>query len=415
MCVCRAGVDLAVSAIGSGLADVIVMSFFVDERSRALYVQAGIAAAFSILLPSPLLGLLLVQELRIATRPDALTVSSVVSKRARMGRGGTSGLSRTQQDEGGQKFGENDLLEQITIEGVAMVASAATISAIVPSQWQSILFLRPPHLEGREFEYLDWLLAVPLGILGGVTVIIAGAVYLKWTWFRCRSCQYFHTKGWMSSIVRQMFVVLAGLVFGMLGIIWSQPPLFENGVNAWQGTVEAYFNGISPFEAIHFGLHVIIGVAICLGCGVLGGPVFPMMVVGACLGVSMPSSIAPLNVSLPCCMAATLGAFIPAPFTVISTISLLFGLDSNQTISVFIATMVACACSGGMGGLRCMGEYVWGIPHLHDEAAQHTVSPGHEEETIAMDEEEANSERPPSDFEILQGIRSALFGSPSPN
>jgi hypothetical protein len=389
----------------------------VDERSRALYVQAGVASAFSILLPSPLLGLLLVQELRIATRPNTLSVSSVLSKRTMIGGGeGTVGRSRTLQEERGQKIPwENDMLEQLTIDGVAMIASTATVSAIVPSWWQSILFLRPTQLEKRDFEYFDWLLAVLLGILGGITVILATALYLKWNWSRCKGCQYLHRKGWMSPIARQVFVLLAGLVFGMLGIVWSKPPLFENGVNAWQGVVQASLSGMSAFEGLHFGLHVIMGLAICLGCGILGGPVFPMLVVGSCLGVSMPRSIISLNLSLPCCMGACLGAFVPAPFTVISTISLLFGLDSNQTMSVFIATMAACACSGGTGGILCMGEYVWGIPLLHVEAAQGTPLLGHEQESIAMDEEEANDERPPSDFEIIQGIQSALFGNPSPS
>jgi H+/Cl- antiporter ClcA len=403
---------LAVSALGSGVANVIAVSFHVDQRSHALYVQAGVAAAFSLLLPSPLLGLLLVQELRIATRPTTLNVSSAVSKRASVG---GAGRPRIPQEEGGQLFGENDLLEQITIDGLATIASTATASAIVPVQWQSTLHLGPLKLEGRDFEYIDWLLAIPMGILGGITVILAAALYLKWNWSRCRGCQYLHSRGLMTSIVRQLFVVLAGLVFGMLGVLWSTPPLFENGVNAWQGVVQAHLSGISAFEVIHFGLHVIMGLAICLGCGLLGGPVFPMLVVGACLGVSLSSGVVPLNLTLPCCMAASLGGFIPAPFTVISTMSLLFDLDSNQTISVFIATMVASACCGGTGAIRCMGEYVWDLPRLHDVATQNTGWLGHEPETMAMDDDDGNRERPPSDFEILQGVRSALFGSPAPN
>jgi Voltage gated chloride channel len=192
--------------------------------------------------------------------------------------------------------------------------------------------------------------------------------------------------------------------------------MFENGVNAWQRVVEAKYSsgGMSAYEALHFGLHVIIGLAISAGCGLLGGPVFPMLVVGACVGVSLPSRLVPLNLTLPCCMAASVGAFVPAPFTVISTISLVFRLDTNQSISVFIATMAACTCTGGTGGLRCMFEYVWGVPRLHN-AGVGTASPriGHEPDSTTVNDDEADSERPPSDFEILNGVRSAIFGSPA--
>jgi len=207
---------------------------------------------------------------------------------------------------------------------------------------------------------------------------------------------------------RQLFAIFAGLICGILAFVWSHPFLLDNDVNAWQNVLDAR-SGSSAYDILHFGLHVIIGVSICIGCGILGGCCFPLLNAGVCLGIGVSCSAFPLPVSIPCCMAACIAGFVPAPFTIVLTISMVFDLDSNQSISVLIAAMSSFTCTGGLGGLRHLAGCAWKLSREVDAAAG---EPEGELEGVAAEIEESQQERPQADFEIRQEVSSAIFGSP---
>jgi H+/Cl- antiporter ClcA len=186
--------------------------------------------------------------------------------------------------------------------------------------------------------------------IGGALVTISGAVYLKWAWTRVKLYTYLENRLKFYRD-RQIFAAFAGLIVGMLAFIWSYPILLNNHINSWQNVLIAYSNESSAYEILHFSLHIIIGVAICIGCGALGGCCFPMLKAGVCLGVGISCPFSPLSLSVPCCMVSTLAGFIPAPFTVVGTMSLIFDLDRNQSTSVLLAALASYTVTGGLGGL----------------------------------------------------------------
>jgi H+/Cl- antiporter ClcA len=399
---------MAVASIGSGCAKIIADMFQVDQRTRGLYVQAGLSAAVGILLPSPILGLLLVQELSMASRPGTLTVSSVILQQSTT----TQMMGDATRFEVEYQPG-HDLMEQVMLAAVAAASSCAVVSLLFPSSAVASMRLENYTLPVSDTEdfYLDWLRAIPIGFLGGAAATLSGAMYLKWNWMRNRgSALLMNNELFQFRRASLLFAVLAGFICGILGFIWSYPPLFENGVNAWQNILEAKSQGSTAFEILHFGLHVVIGVSVCLGCGVLGGCVFPLLNVGTCLGVGISCRFFPMSLSVPCCMASCITGFVPAPFTVVLTISMMFDLDANQSTGVLIASMVSYTLTGGSGAFRRLGEYAWRMPLIEDTAISLDLDG---EEGQSTDGATHQEERPRADYEIRQEIRSTIFGKPT--
>jgi H+/Cl- antiporter ClcA len=403
----RTGVDMAVATIGSGCAKVISDTFKVDARTRALYIQAGLSAALSIFLPSPILGLLLIQELNGVTRPGRLTLSSAVSPQS-------SALAEESTAEI-QNLVNHDLMEQVLISTITAASANAVVQILFPEpaveamRMQNYTFPTSSSENGYN-AYLDWLRAIPLGLLSGSIVTLTGVIYLKWSWTRVKGCAFLmYNERLKFTRGRQIFATLGGLICGVLGFVWSYPLLFDNGVNAWQNVLDAKAEGLSAYEVLHFGLHVMLGIAVCMGCGILGGCAFPMLTVGACLGVGISCHFFPLALSVPCCMAGSISGFLPAPFTTVLTVSVMFNLDPNQCTSVLIATLASYTVTGGSGVVRRLSRCAWKMAIEEDM----DVLMESEDEDVTPQDVEIQEGRPLADYEIRQEIRSKIFGSPS--
>ena len=253
---------------------------------------------------------------------------------------------------------------------------------------------------------IEQLISISL-FIGGILVTVSGAMYLKWAWTRVKLCTYLENRLKLYR-ARQFFSGFAGLITGILAFIWSYPFLLDNHINAWQNILVAHSNGSSSaYEILHFGLHIIIGAAICIGCGILGGCCFPMLNFGACLGVAISCSFFPLSLSIPCCMVSTLAGFIPAPFTVVLTITLIFDLDKNQSTSVLLAALASYTVTGGLGGLRQLGNCAWQIAQDIDAVAGGEIQRETEEDGVLE-----RGQRRPS-FEIRNEVSSTIFGNTS--
>ncbi|KAG7359202.1 voltage gated chloride channel [Nitzschia inconspicua] len=408
------GVDLVVGSIGSGCAKIIADVFQVDARTRALYIQAGLSAAMSILLPSPILGMLLVQELSVTTRSGTLMLSSVALHQST-----TRYLACTNnvvQIDG--TLADHDIMEQVLIGSISVSSCTAVLillfshSAVDAMRLQRYTLPESDVETGDKAYLLHWLLAIPIGLLCGAVVTLSGAMYLKWSWSRAKGCAFLMQNERLKfTRARQVFAVFAGLVCGVLGFVWSYPVLFDNGVNAWQNVLDAKTEGVSAFEILHFGLHVMIGVAICIGCGILGGCTFPMLSVGACLGAGISCHLFPMALSVPCCMAGCISGFLPAPFTIVLTVSMLFDLDANQSTSVLLSVMASYTVTGGSGMIRRLCACAWTMSI--EEEVEIAFSAEDEEEDLTPRDVEIQEERPLADYEIRQEIQSKIFGNPS--
>ena len=156
----------------------------------------------------------------------------------------------------------------------------------------------------------------------------------------------------------------------------------------------------------------LVSMSTCIGFGLVGGPIFPMLFVGLCLGMSAVPLL-PISLAVPCCMCATVGSVVPIPFTLSIYTTFFMSLSVNQIGPVFVACFVAFSFVGGLGVVKKIWQ-----PRLRDVATEGTLRQwghprGGEDEDIFQyeaDEEETDQD----EEERAQEIRNAVFGSASP-
>jgi H+/Cl- antiporter ClcA len=98
--------------------------------------------------------------------------------------------------------------------------------------------------------------------------------------------------------------------------------------------------------------------AVSMNCGFVGGFVMPLISIGLVCGVlchKQYDSI-PLGMSIACFLAAVPSALCPMPFTMLGVSCYIFFLGLQQTIPVFISSIVAYLCLTGIGVLGAMQE-----------------------------------------------------------
>jgi H+/Cl- antiporter ClcA len=94
----------------------------------------------------------------------------------------------------------------------------------------------------------------------------------------------------------------------------------------------------------------LLSAATCLGFGMFGGQIIPLVVAGVYLGFALAFYIPFLSVPLSaiCCSIGIAGSFVPIPFTLVSTIASL-GIAGVSTVPVFISVICAYATNAGFG------------------------------------------------------------------
>lgn len=102
------------------------------------------------------------------------------------------------------------------------------------------------------------------------------------------------------------------------------------------------------------GLIKLVLVAITTGFGFVGGPIFPLLFTGVCLGTAAKNIVPaiPLLVAVPSCMAALPCAFMPAIFTFTSLVAMWLGLGGAATSPVFFACICSYATVCGIGMIQ---------------------------------------------------------------
>jgi hypothetical protein len=108
-------------------------------------------------------------------------------------------------------------------------------------------------------------------------------------------------------------------------------------------------------------------------------------------------------------MAGCVAGFLPAPFTTVLTVSMMFHLDANQSISVLLAMMASFTVTGGSGILRRLAAYAWRMSLDEDIAVVAEI----EDEETTTNDIDIQERRRLADYEIRQEIHSKIFGSSS--
>jgi len=417
------------------------------RRTGSILVQSSIAGALTCLLPSPLLGLLAVQELVLSARPHDTTIDAVILEEQKQQRRHTHGVQDDNDDgdEDGESNASSDddpmqvpllptrpsmlprqtrlssldhdymevlffsICTAVTTFLVLKELSAVSRAGFYTTWLEEFQAVFQPH---RPTNPKDYLLAIPLGMLGGIMGLVMLSLTAIGRWIRCRASRWLHQQCrqpvWLGPVAAS---TLAGtLVAGLTLLVPAPWMITNNGVQLslvllqqqqHQQEKEDLLSEITIDRLLILVGCRMASLIVLLGFGGwFGGPVFPLASIGVCLGLVVAKAFAfiPLSLAVPCCIAAVLGAAVPLPFTIAVALIQIFALDLDQAGPVLVAGVVAHGVTGGSGCIRYLGQRLIGIRRDY-------TSDEEEEEELAEQLLMA-----PSDDDMLREIRSAIFG-----
>ena len=363
------GPEMAIGAMGSGLASFVANRLKADRRTEAAWVFSGMAGSLGGLFPSPILGVTLVHELSVAGRPNGMTLDAIVAR---------------ENSEEVVEIVDHDFMEQVTLAGTAAISAYLVLHSLLPKSipWGHVFDI------GNDYHTWHLAAAIPLGVVCGLVTSLALIMLGAFRTIRAKVCQVLEEKlGAPKWIGRLLFPTLAGALHGLLAI--SNPHLVGSGIPFVSDLIQNR-DSIKTGWLVLMAFCKAVSMSLSLGFGLVGGPLFPMVFVGLCVGLAF-SSILPVSLAVPCCMCATV-IFVPIPFTLVFYVSMALSLTAQQMTPIFVSTFVAYSITGGLGVVRRLGERRLGIRSFGDD--------------LIMFEDDVL----PSDQSLLRGIRNTIFG-----
>jgi H+/Cl- antiporter ClcA len=102
---------------------------------------------------------------------------------------------------------------------------------------------------------------------------------------------------------------------------------------------------------IVFALAKIIALSGALNFGFIGGPIFPLLFVGSCLGslIHLIFPQVPIALALGCMIVAVPAAVVPIPLAVSAIGIVVIGVPFIDALPIFISALVAFAITHGLG------------------------------------------------------------------
>ena len=101
-----------------------------------------------------------------------------------------------------------------------------------------------------------------------------------------------------------------------------------------------------------FALAKIIALSGALNFGFIGGPIFPLLFVGSCLGsvVHLIFPQIPLALALGCMIVAVPAAVVPIPLALAAIGIIVVGVPFVDALPLFLSALVAFSITHGLGG-----------------------------------------------------------------
>lgn len=142
--------------------------------------------------------------------------------------------------------------------------------------------------------------------------------------------------------------VLGGLLLGLLGKALPIT-LFLGTEGLSVTTSQAAEIGVSLL--IVFALAKIVALSGALAFGFIGGPIFPLLFVGATLGsaVNLLFPQIPFGLAVACLMVAVPAAVVPIPLALAVIGILVVGLSPTNSLPVVLAALISFAVAHGLG------------------------------------------------------------------
>jgi H+/Cl- antiporter ClcA len=321
------GPEAALGAVGASVGSVLGASSFVTRYTGSpqtdIYALMGMAGAFGPLLPSPILSVMLLHELSIATH---VTLPA-------------------------------SFMETMLLSGFAASASFAFFTGL-----KDLTFLETVRIPAAEIFVRDpWTVnmayAVPLGMLAGGLGLV-GIIFLGVGQAAGRATfnglEQLGERMGLAHVGMVLTPAVGGVLFGLIAVAF--PLTLGDGASQLGEIVKSSFNSHPAFSAhflVSLGVAKMLSLALCLGFGFIGGQIFPLMFAGACVGsaATQVTGVSAL-VCLPCLLVAVPCAFTPALFSLVMLVSTLLSLGGEATAPVFVSCMVAYATVCGCGLLQ---------------------------------------------------------------
>jgi H+/Cl- antiporter ClcA len=278
------GPEKALGSMGGGAGTWIAKRRALDKEDSQVNALSGMAGAYSGLLSSPVITVMLILEV---ARP------------------------------GGDRFTKT-ITSAIVSSSVGFGIYFAIAGAV---------FLDVYKVPQYRFEDWQLLVAIPLGLFAAV-VVTTLVVFIQ-------LCMRLF--GRVPIILR---ATLGGVIFGIVGVVVPLT-LFTGSSQLTTVIHDAGTLGIGLLAVIV--IAKILTFAVSQSSGFIGGPIFPSLFIGGTAGVLVHEVIpsVPLGLAFTCVFAAVPGALVSAPFTVVLRAAFVSQVGALQTAPVLIAVVTA--------------------------------------------------------------------------
>lgn len=205
---------------------------------------------------------------------------------------------------------------------------AATLGFVVFFGVTGSAILDAYEVPSYQFENLDLLIAVFLGILGALVLLVFIVVD--------------KIVAAAAALIPNRFA-RASIGGAMIGLIAVALPLtLTSGSSQLKTVIDSPVALGAGFIAIVL-IAKMVAVSLSLASGFLGGNVFPMIFIGGASGVLVHLLFPdiPLSLSVAAMMAAVPGAFLEAPVSLTLIAAATIGLEPTAIVPVTIAVVVA--------------------------------------------------------------------------
>jgi chloride channel protein, CIC family len=142
---------------------------------------------------------------------------------------------------------------------------------------------------------------------------------------------------------------LGGFLLGLLAVVL--PTTIGLGTTAMPIiTQQAATIGI--ILLLVFAIAKIVALSGALNFGFIGGPIFPLLFVGCCIGtlIHLIFPQIPLGLALGCMIVAVPAAIVPIPLALGAITIIVIGLTAANALPVFISALIAFSVTHGLMG-----------------------------------------------------------------
>jgi len=361
------GPEAFLSTVGCALGSLSAKSLRLSSAERKCMILSGIAGALGVIFPSPFIGILCVVELSIVTSRDHCIFSfEESSDRPCVPLQENNIIDGTMQKR--TEAGYHNFMEQITLMGVTASVAFVTVTSL--NELRPSLVVDIGSFDHAEVDHTlqiysqvaySALLGCLCGVVGSLYLILHG---LFRNIAQRASKRLQHRFGMQKFwLVTLMFPLFSGVIYGSIAVAY--PLTLGSGhefigylLSLWKQNALAKFIQNGPDEVLTANLLLISGLlkllttATCLGFGMFGGQIIPLVVAGVYLGFAsafyVPLLSLPLSVA--CCSVGIVGSFVPIPFALVVSVTT-SRLADVSAVPVFVSVLCAFSTNAGLGAV----------------------------------------------------------------